>query len=92
MLLFLRQQLLQRILSKFPIETGWLSWSQYFEEFKCDIEVFRNTRSSDGSLVRDKDNLIIAEKCPYENIFQQIKKANSSVNVFDIFSAKSKIE
>lgn len=76
---------------KFPIETGWLSWSQYFEEYQCDVEVFRNTRSSDGSLIRDKDNLIIAEKCPYENIFQQIKKANSSVNVFDIFPQKVRL-
>lgn len=73
---------------KFPIETGWISWSQYFEDYKCDIEVFKNTRSSDGSLVRDKDNLIIAEKCPYENIFKQIKKANPSVNVFDVFPHK----
>jgi len=70
---------------KFPIETGWLSWSQYFEDYGCDIEVFKNTRSYDGSLVRDKNNSILFEKCPYENIFQQIKKANPNVKVIGLF-------
>ncbi|HNX16665.1 MAG TPA: alkaline phosphatase family protein [Bacilli bacterium] len=75
---------------KFPIETGWLSWSQYFDKYQCDIEVFKNTRSSDGTLVRDKNDSILFEQCPYENIFHQIEKANPSVKAFDIFPEKVK--
>ena len=28
---------------KYPIETGWMSWTQYFEEYKRNIILFKNT-------------------------------------------------
>lgn len=36
---------------KYPIETGWLGWSQYFEEYKANIDVFPNTYSASGRTV-----------------------------------------
>lgn len=72
------------IAAKFPIETGWLSWNQYFEDYDCDIEVFRNTRKRDGSLIRDRKHSILFEKCPYASIFEQINKANPDVATFDV--------
>jgi predicted AlkP superfamily pyrophosphatase or phosphodiesterase len=27
---------------KYPIETGWMSWTQYFEEYKRNIILFKN--------------------------------------------------
>lgn len=72
------------ISAKFPIETGWMSWNQYFEDYGCDIEVFRNTRKRDGSLIRDRKHSILFEKCPFVSIFEQIQKANPAVSTFDV--------
>lgn len=69
---------------KYPIETGWLAWNQYFKDYGFDIEVFKNTKRSDGTLLRNKEDNILFKHCPYISIFDLIKKANPNISTFDI--------
>lgn len=56
--------------AKFPIETGWLGWSLYFDEYKTAIDVFPNRDSYSQKEMADKD--IMGKKCPYANLSDQL--------------------
>lgn len=45
---------------RFPLETGWLGWSQYFKECDANVDVFSNCDSATGKPV-SHDSLI--RKC-----------------------------
>ena len=43
---------------KFPIETGWLSWAQYFKDYDRNIILFRNIDyNTDEKIEDDKGNI-----------------------------------
>lgn len=40
---------------KYPVETGYLGWSLYFEELGCSVDVFPNRNSLTGEKVRENN-------------------------------------
>lgn len=68
---------------KFPIETGWLGWGVYMEEYNANISCFMNERVKDRVLVKDKEDNIMSNICHYDTIFELIKKHNKDVSVLD---------
>jgi predicted AlkP superfamily pyrophosphatase or phosphodiesterase len=68
---------------RFPIETGWLGWAQYFKEFNGVIEVFN------GIDYYNKQPLVTSNQIKgtigYEDIFTTIKKQNPNLNVNTIW-------
>src|SRR5574344_361023 len=66
----------------YPIESGWMAWSQYFPELKRNIDVFKN----DDSQTKEKLPLpnYQEQRCSYDSIFSQINKANGKEIAFQI--------
>ena len=67
---------------KYPIETGWLSWTQYFDKYHRNIILFKNSDYNTEEKLEPKN--IAINELPIETIFSLIKKHNSNVDVFDI--------
>ena len=62
---------------KFPIETGWMSWIQYFEEYKRNICVFRNTDSKTDECIRPiEQGYILGDICPTKKMFELINESS----------------
>lgn len=59
--------------AKFPIETGYLGWSLYFEELGYPLDVFPNTRSGTGEEAPIKDYM--GHVCPTKKIDVLLKEA-----------------
>lgn len=70
---------------KAPIETGWFGWHQYFKEEDQSVILFTNKAYYHPELIFDK--VISNAYIPYENIYDQIKKANPMINTHEIFPA-----
>lgn len=68
--------------AKFPIETGWLAWAQYFEEYKRNIILFRNKDYNTGETI--EGDYVAYKYFPYTTIFELIQSHNADVDVFDI--------
>ena len=68
--------------AKYPIETGWLAWAQYFKDYNRNIILFRNVDYNTGE--RIEDDYVAFKYFPFENIFSLIKRYNSDVDTFDI--------
>lgn len=67
---------------KYPIETGWMSWTQYFEEYKRNIILFKNT---DYNTEEKLEPANIAETLlPTKSILELVKENNEGVTVFDV--------
>ena len=67
---------------KYPIETGWMSWAQYFEEYKRNIILFRNIDYNTEEELEPKN---IAETLlPTKSILELVKENNEDVSVFDV--------
>ena len=69
---------------RYPIETGWISWAQYFEEYHRNIILFRNKDYNTCEIVRDPSQNIAQEYYHYESILDLIKKASPSTDVVDM--------
>ena len=71
-----------------PLVTGWFGWQQYFEKYGRHIILFKNEDYYSGEPL---DTSILHNDLPYENIFEQIKKAKPSVQTYtSIFEDKKK--
>lgn len=70
--------------AKFPIENGWLAWSNYFKDYGVGINVFNNHNHDDHGLVVSKNHNIQSHYFPYESIFELIRKHNHEVSVLDL--------
>lgn len=68
---------------RFPIETGWLGWNQYFKEFKRNVDVFNN----DDSVTKIKvaPGNALKQKAPYEDILSMIAKAHPDLYVTSLW-------
>ncbi len=61
----------------YPIENGWLSWSNYFPDYDKSIEMFKNTNyHKRGEKIIPSNYNVSRVYYPYESIFEQIKKKN----------------
>lgn len=68
--------------AKYPIETGWLAWAQYFKEYNRNIILFKNKDYNTGEAIEGEN--IGFKYFPYSSIFELIKSANKDVDVFDV--------
>jgi predicted AlkP superfamily pyrophosphatase or phosphodiesterase len=50
----------------YPIETGWLGWSLYFNKLNAPVDVFPNRYSLSGEVVEEPN--LMNTMCPYKNI------------------------
>lgn len=66
----------------YPIETGWLAWTQYFDEYKRNIVLFKNEDYNTGERLPYLN--IIKDHLPYKTILEIIKENRRDVDVFDI--------
>jgi len=58
---------------KYPVETGWLGWTEYFKEYDRNVILFKNTDYNTGEFIPG-DN--IADKYfPTTKIFELIKRS-----------------
>ena len=67
---------------KYPIETGWLSWTQYFEEYQRNIILFKNVDYNTEQEIEPKG--IANSVLPTKTILELIEENNKDVHVFDI--------
>ena len=67
---------------KYPIETGWLAWAQYFKEYNRNIILFKNTDYNTEEKI--EGDYVAFKYFPYSTIFELIKKKNPDTDVFDI--------
>ena len=59
---------------KFPIENGWIGWSQYFKELNRNVAVFWNTDDDTDEYLGPTQ--YIQKYASYKRIDQQINEAN----------------
>lgn len=69
---------------RYPVENGWLAWSQWNEAFGCNIEPFTNRNMNTRELMLPRSYGIQTRFAPYASIFEQIRLANPEVKVHDI--------
>ena len=62
---------------RYPIETGWLGWSQYFKEVDRTIDMFSGRDSFTGEILSPNPSSIYTN---YENIISLISKYNKNVH------------
>ena len=67
---------------KYPIETGWMSWAQYFEKYQKNIILFKNVDYNTEEEVEPKN--IANTELPIKSIIDLIKENNEDVHGFDI--------
>ena len=67
---------------KYPIETGWLGWSQYFKQIDKTIDMFIGRDSFTGEILKENPSTIYP---PYENILSIISKHNKNVYTGSIY-------
>jgi len=68
---------------RYPIETGWLGWAQYFEEYGASIDLFNGKNNLTKEPLVDPDH--IRQKLDYDDIMTLIKKANPSLYVNSVW-------
>lgn len=67
---------------KYPIETGWMSWAQYFEKYNRNVILFKNVDYNNEEKIEPRD--IANNELPVETIFELINRNNKDVHTFDI--------
>ncbi len=60
--------------AKYPIETGWLSWTQYFNEVQTNVKMFANKDEITGEKIKGVH--LGNTYCHYENIIDIINRVN----------------
>ena len=67
---------------KYPIETGWMSWAQYFEKYQKNIILFKN---KDYNTEEDVEPGNIAnDELPIKTILDLINENNKDVHAFSV--------
>ena len=67
---------------KYPIETGWLSWAQYFDKYQRNIILFKNIDYNTEEKLEPE--AIAFNELPTTSILDIIKEHNPNVDTFDI--------
>lgn len=68
---------------RYPIETGWLSWAQYFHEYKRNVILFKNKDYNTGEVIKDPSQSIAEGYYHYDSILELIKKASPQTSVYN---------
>ncbi|MCD8195045.1 MAG: alkaline phosphatase family protein [Coprobacillus sp.] len=71
--------------AKYPVETGWLGWCVYLQEYDCNIDYFSNKCHETGICYEPdtRNKLILKDICPYTDIFTIIRD-NSDYKAIDL--------
>lgn len=70
---------------KYPVETGWLGWCEYFKDYDRNIILFNSTDYNSGKKLINDDELNIADRYfPLKRIFDLIEENNKDVRAFNI--------
>lgn len=70
---------------RYPIETGWLGWMQYFRAFDRNIDVFNNQDDVTRQVVAPGN--LLREKADYEDLMFLISKHHPDVRVGSLWPA-----
>ena len=68
--------------AKYPIETGWMSWAQYFDKYQRNIILFKNVDYNTGEKVEPAN--IANDTIPIKTILELIKENNKDVHAFSV--------
>ena len=60
---------------KYPIETGWMAWAQYFEQYQKNIILFKNVDYNKEEKVEPEN--IAKNELPIKTILELIKEKNN---------------
>ena len=70
---------------KYPIETGWLGWTEYFKDYDRNIILFTSTDYNTEEKLADGDKESIANHYfPTTKIFNLIEQNNDDVRAFNL--------
>ena len=70
---------------KYPIETGWLGWTEYFKDYDRNLILFTSTDYNTGEkLVEDRENGIADKYFPTQKLFSLIEENNKDVRAFNL--------
>ena len=70
---------------KYPIETGWLGWTEYFKDYNRNLILFTSTDYNTGEqLVNDRADNIADKYFPTKKIFSIIEENNKDVRAFNL--------
>lgn len=67
----------------YPRENGWMSWTSYVGEYDCNIQPFTNKNHNTDEYILPRQYSIFKKICRYESVFEQIKRQNPKVDVYD---------
>ena len=67
---------------KYPIETGWMSWAQYFGKYQKNIILFKNIDYNSEEIIEPKH--IADNELPIKTILELINENNEGVYAFDV--------
>ena len=67
---------------KYPIETGWMSWAQYFDKYQKNIILFKNLDYNSEEKVEPEN--IAKTELPIKTILELISEKKEDVHTFDI--------
>ena len=68
---------------KFPIETGWIAWSQYFKEYGRCLDMFPKTDSYTG-VSYDKEKFNVYDLIKYKSVYEQIEESSPDIKAYEI--------
>ena len=70
---------------KYPIETGWLGWTEYFKDYDRNLILFTSTDYNTGEqLAQDRENNIADKYFPTKKLFSLIEENNKDVCAFNL--------
>ena len=70
---------------KYPIETGWLGWTEYFKDYDRNIILFRSIDyNTEEELIKENENNIAEQYFPTQKLFSLIEENNKDVHAFNI--------
>lgn len=67
---------------KYPVETGWMSWAQYFEKYHRNLILFKNVDYNTEEKVQPEH--IAENELPIKSIFDLINENNEDVRAFEV--------
>lgn len=65
---------------KYPIETGWMSWAQYFDKYQRNIILFKNTDYNSEEHLEPEN--IATTELPIKCITEILKEHNPSMDAY----------
>ncbi len=72
---------------QYPMETGWLGWTEQFPEYERSVTMFPSTFEQEP---KDKTPVSTYELLPFTNIFDKMKEKGIKCNLLQSFTLEDK--